>query len=159
FLGRKYFREEFHTEEGRVFRDKYHIAAKVLTRIPDIVVDVDTPQHVDDLENECSQKHVLPPIEMLSKMWLRKIWWLVGQELRGLGGARWEAVPPDIKNYILNADLFPKEDVEGIAPDEYAKKLEDFLVSKNLKVVATFDNVERHKFEATQNAVLSGLVS
>jgi hypothetical protein len=159
FLVRKYLREEFQTEEARAFRDHYHIAVKVLTRIPDFVVDVDTPRHVDELENECNEKHVLPPIELLAKMWLRKIWWLVGQELERLGGARWEEVPPEIKDYIRHADLFPENGVQKISSLEYARKLEEYLVSRSLKVVATFDNVEQHKFEPTQNAVLSGLIS
>ena len=163
FPARKYLTTEFRSDEARGFRDRYHISAKVLSRIPDFVVDVDTPKQVNELESYCVTQPVVPPVEMLASMWRRRLWWLIGQELQKADGPLWDKLPEPLRRYITNRDIAAT--VEGSASNNelsaggYIAQLEDFLLANNARVVVTFDNVEQHTFKPVQNAVLGGLIA
>ena len=47
----------------------------------DIVIDVDTARQVHVLETYAASHAVVPPVEIMSKMWTRRIWRLIGREL------------------------------------------------------------------------------
>ena len=164
FPARKFLLDEFQTEEGRDFRDRHHISSKTLSKTPDFIVDVDTPAQVTELEGYCVKQPVIPPVEMLSELWRRRLWWLIGRRVDNVDGGLWAKLPEPVKRYIKNQDV--EATVAGnqgnpneLSPQDYIQTMERFLLENELRVVATFDNIERHKFEPAQNAVLGGLIA
>lgn len=164
FRARNFLLKEFQSDYGREFRDRFHITAKALTKTPDFVVDVDTPSQVYELEAYCLKQPQIPPVETLAELWRRRLWWLVGRQMDSAANRWWAGVPDDVKRYIRNEDI--SATVGGtsrlqndLTPQQYISRLESYLHDNSLRVVATFDNVEEHKFEPAQNAVLGGLIA
>lgn len=165
FPAREFLLKQFGDESGRVFRDRYSISTKTLNKIPDIVVEVDTPIQVDELEGYCRRRPQIPSVEILAEMWRRRIWWLIGKELKKIEKEKWwDLVPVQIKGFIQNDDVETivngvQKSKSDLNSDEYIAQLEDFLGRNCLRVIVTFDNLEFYGFEPTQNAVLGGLIA
>jgi hypothetical protein len=162
FLARNFLRDEFQSESGREFRDRFHIASKTLSKPPDIVVEIDTPFHVHELKKYCLRESPVPPVEMLAEWWRKRLWWLVGQKIKN--STCWSEVPEKIKHFVSNDDVAAivgneAQLKDALSPDQYISQLSLFLQNRGLRVVATFDNVEEHKFEDVSNAVLGGLIA
>ncbi len=164
FPARKLLLREFDSDEGREFRERYNIPSKVLNKIPNFVVDVDTPKHVDEFELYCKQQAHLPLVEVLADMWRKRLWWLIGCEIEE--NTKWrEKLPDDIRSYICHDDIKrisgtdPKAEHVLLTENQYQKHLENFLIKHSLRIIVTFDNIEEHKFQEVQNAVLGGLIA
>lgn len=164
FLVRKYLSAEFSSDEAREFRERYHISPKILSRTPDLVIEVNTTAHVDELEERLSERSVLPSVTVMAGLWRKRMWWLVGKELEKIDGVMWSGLPSDLRDFITSNDV--KLDSKrssysgsGAATDQYISELEKYFAERKIRVVVTFDNVEQHKFQPRQDAVLSGLIA
>lgn len=159
---RRFLQREFSSDSGKEFRKKYHIPSKTLNQVPPMVVEVDTPSHVTELTEHCNKQELVPPVELLANWWKKRIWWLVGRELQK--DANWNNIPSTIKSYVDNDDIsaiinFPQDAERSLTSDQYVTELTKYCQRNNIRVVATFDNVENHRFDESSNAVLGGLIA
>jgi hypothetical protein len=161
FLARQYIATEFTSDEARDFRERYHISQRVLTKAPDLVVEVNTAENVYDLEEDCARRTVIPPVEIMASLWRQRMWWLLGKEIVRHDGSLWRKVPDQLKQYIqFTTDRIHRPAVNPeISSDQFVSLMEAFLLANDMRVVVTFDNVEQLKFQPTQNAVLGGLIA
>jgi hypothetical protein len=158
FGTRKYLISDFQSEDGKEFRAKYRLNQKVLTKLPDLVIDVDTAKEVHLLESFAARAAVVPPIEMMRDMWIRRIWRLIGRSLSA--SSQFEnLLEAELQEYAHDTDMGDFDGGDVVSVDEYERRVSSALAAKGLHIVVTFDNVEEHKFIPTQNAVLAGLIS
>jgi len=148
-------------DAARDFGRRHRLSSKKLRAVPDIVIEVNTPKLVYELETHCKGLATIPGVEVLAELWTNRIWFLIGEEIkkRPKHMTLWQNLPDKIRSYISNRDIFAASTSNGagLTSEDFSEALSDFLQSRNKSSVVTFDNVEEHKFEEVQNAVLAGL--
>ncbi|MBR0949269.1 P-loop ATPase, Sll1717 family [Bradyrhizobium canariense] len=156
FRSKRFLNDELESEDGRDYRGRYHLTAKTLLAVPDIYIEVDTPVEVDSLEAACAKRGTIPAIEILAMQWKRRVWLLVGRHIKATNAELFSALPAAARSYINSEDI-GQENQGAITPNEFIGLLEAFLRERSLTCMVAFDNIERHKLEDAQNAVLAGL--
>jgi GTPase SAR1 family protein len=162
YKGKKFLNKELVGEVAQDYRKRHNLPLKTLMALPDIVVDVDTPELVDELEVYCVNRGVVPGVEMLAGIWTKRIWLLIGETIKKEHVLLWHGLPDNVRHYIERVDILNKSEAErstitADTPKEFIENLRNFMNEKQVVSVVTFDNVERHKFEEIQNAVFAGL--
>lgn len=152
-------------EEARDYRDRFHLNAKTLLAVPDLIVEADTPAIMDEFEQHFLQRHV-PSVEVIARLWNLRIWLLIGTTLSRKYPQLWSKAPTKLQEYVAHDDVVRTSvhsaiDGGGVAldPGDFIALMERFLISVGKRCVITFDNLERYKFDEVQNAVLGGLIA
>ena len=167
FRSKRYMRADLSTDEAKAYRDRFHLNAKTLLAVPDLIVEADTPSHMDELEKYCLHRQYIPSVEVLARLWNLRIWLLVGSTLARDYPMLWSQAPRSLQAYIANDDVVTTAlaGANGhggtcvMSPGEFIAAMEAFLRTEGKRCVITFDNIERYKFSDEQNAVLGGLIA
>jgi hypothetical protein len=166
FRSKRYMRADLSTDEAKAYRDRFHLNAKTLLAVPDLIVQADTPVHMDELEAHCLKRQCIPSVEVLARLWNLRIWLLVGTTLARDYPILWSAAPQALQAYVANDDVVSTalagangHDGGVMSANEFIAAMEAFLQSEGKRCVITFDNIERYKFNDAQNAVLGGLIA
>ena len=93
FRGKKFLNEDLNSEDGKEYRGRYHLTLKTLLAVPDFYVEANTPEEVSNLEAACAKRGTIPAIEILSRLWKRRIWLMVGQRISKTRADVWAALP------------------------------------------------------------------
>jgi hypothetical protein len=158
FGTRKYLIGDFQSEGGREFRTKFRLKQSALTKLPDLVIDFNTPKEVNILEIDVARQRILPPVDVMAEVWIRRIWREIGRELANSDSFS-SLIPDQLRRYASNADMQDFYSESPFSVEDYESQLSDLLIENSLNVVVTFDNMEEHRFVETQNAVLAGLIA
>jgi hypothetical protein len=158
FPVRKFLAEDFKSAEGLAFRKKYHVPPKVFTNTPMIVVQIATPNEVSAIEDDIDKAGRVPPVELLSEQWRKRMWLQVLRKLEQADGALWDDMPDDLKAYAANDDL-GEPNALRLSAEVAIRRVEEYLRAKSVRIVATFDNLEENSFTPKRNAVLGGLIA
>jgi hypothetical protein len=165
FRSKRHMKADLTSDEAREYRDRFHLNAKTLLAVPDLIVEADTPAHMDELEIYCLEHH-LPSVEVLARMWNVRIWVLVGTSLQRDYPILWRNAPENLKAYVADDDVVKtalggvNDNTGCVMPaNHFVADMEAFLRSEGKRCVITFDNLERYKVNDEQNAVLAGLIA
>jgi len=164
FKGRRFMKGELSGEEGREYRERHNLNAKTLLAIADVVIEANTPELVDHLEQHCRQRSSIPPVEVMARLWNIRIWLLIGACLRENYSHLWDQLPGAVRDFALGKDVIAQalQDASSghlLAPEDYVREMEQFLATRETRCVVTFDNIERYKVDDVQNAVIGGLIA
>lgn len=160
YKSKRFLVDSLTSDAARDFGKRHRLSPKKMKAVPDIIIEVNTPKVVYELEAYCKGLAAIPGVEVLAEIWTNRIWFMIGEEIRKQPQhlVLWQNLPDKIKNYISNRDIFAASPSGGeLTPEEFSTTLSDYLLSRDKASVITFDNVEDHKFEDLQNAVLAGL--
>jgi hypothetical protein len=163
FRGKRFMRDELSTEEARDYRDRHNLSAKTFLAVPDLVVEIDTPQLIDHFEQYCRNRGSAPPVELMARQWNARLWLEVGRAIHEHYTYLWDTLPQAVRDYVGSDDVV-RQAMDGggqriMSADQYVDELRRSLEQQRKRCVLTLDNIERYTFEPVQNAVMTGLIA
>lgn len=151
---------KFRSERSRAYREVFGLSAKEARIDPDLVIEVDVPQQVFEMELQFSKLHVIPSVEIIAQHWLTRIFFLIGDDMRTNDRQLWSCLPIDAQRYITAQDLVevdPTDRAAVLSVHAFADAIRKCLIAHGKKVILTFDSLEDYRFDDAHNGILAGL--
>jgi hypothetical protein len=155
-----YLESRFRSPRGREYRDAFNVSLNDLNFHAALVVDVDLPQQMFEMEIQFSKIAVMPRVEVVAQHWMHRLFFLIGDEIRKSLPKFWRLLPTGAQRYITAADLLdldPSDRASTLSANDFSEQIRDVLAENRKKVILTFDSLEDYRFDKTQNVILSGL--